>query len=67
MIYIKNISKIRHLTTIKKIKKGYKKTFERYQVLSKEEKGKKQQYGHEWYKNLLKGESINWLYIAKDT
>ena len=30
-----------------------KKACERYQSLSKEEKEKKQQYGHEWYKNLL--------------
>ena len=44
------------LNIIKKIKKDYKKTFKRYQNLSKEEKEKKWQYGHERYRNLSEHE-----------
>ena len=41
------------LNISKKIKKDYKKkTGQRYQNLSKEEKEQKQQYVHERYKNL---------------
>ena len=36
----------------KKTKRGFKKSFERYQNLSGEEKKKEQQYGRELYKNL---------------
>ena len=47
------MSKIYQLNIIKNIKKYYKKkACERYQNLSNEEKGKKQQYGYKLYKNL---------------
>ena len=46
--YIQQCLKIYQLNIIKKIKEYYKKkTWKRYKNLSKEEKEKKQQYGHE--------------------
>ena len=42
-----------------------KKFCERYQSLSKKEKGKKQQYGCERYKNLSEDEKLSWLSIQK--
>ena len=42
-----------------------KKICERYQSLSKKEKGKKQQYGCERYKNLSEDEKLSWLSIQK--
>ena len=49
--------KIHQLNIIKIIKKGYKKkSRERYQSLSKEDKEKKQQHCRERYKNLPEDE-----------
>ena len=46
--YIQQCLKIYQLNIIKKIKEYYKKkTWKRYENLSKEEKEKQQQYGHE--------------------
>ena len=46
--YIQQCLKIYQLNIIKKIKEYYKrKTWKRYKNLSKEEKEKQQQYGHE--------------------
>ena len=42
-----------------------KKICKRYQSLSKKEKGKKQQYGRERYKNLSEDEKLSWLSIQK--
>ena len=53
------MSKIHQLNIIKIIKKDFqkkKKTRERCQSISKEEKEKKQQYGRERYKNLPEDE-----------
>ena len=43
----------------------HKKARERYQNLSKEEKGKKEQYGHERYKNSQKMKNKSLLSIEK--
>ena len=50
------MSKNYQVKVIQKIKKDYKKTHERHQNISKEEKEKEQQYGHERYKNLSEDE-----------
>ena len=42
----------------------HKKAPERYQNVSKEEKERRSQYGHELYKN-LSDKKINWLSVEK--
>ena len=55
--YVQKCLKLYQLFIIKKIKKDYtKRTCERYQNLSKEEKEKKQQYGCERHRNLIEDE-----------
>ena len=53
---------------IKKIKKDYKRKLTKdIKIFLKKKKKKNQQYGHERYKNLSKGEKkINWLSIEKN-
>ena len=56
-IFIKKCLNIYQLNIIKKIKKDHnKKAGETYQNLSKEEKERKQQYGHELQKNVSEDE-----------
>ena len=65
--YVQKCLKLYQLFIIKKIKKDYtKKTCERYQNLSKEEKEKKQQYGHERYKKLSEDEKQNLVGYTKN-
>ena len=65
--YVQKCLKLYQLFIIKKIKKDYtKKTCERYQNLFKEEKEKKQQYGHELYKKLSEDEKQNLIEYTKN-
>ena len=51
---------------MKMIKKNYKKAHERYQSFSKEETGKKRQYGRERYKICQKMKNKSWLSTEKN-
>ena len=65
--YLQKCLKLYQLIIIKKIKKDYtKRICKRYQNLSKEEKEKKQQYGHERYKKLSEDEKQNLVEYTKN-